>query len=282
MKKQFKIKYLMWIPILLLVASFGVLIHNKITYGEFILKDIDLKGGTLITIETKEPVDTANVEKVLEEKYGSAIVSGLKSLTGYGATVQVSSEVDVKDVIKTLKDLGIKITGYSVETIGPALGEAFWNQVVEVLVGGFIFMGIMVFLIYRSPVPSFAIVITSISNIITTIALTNLIGMKMSFPGFAALLMVLSYTVDTNIVLTTKSLRSGKKNFMKTYKQAFNTALKIILAVIVSMSVMFLIPTSRIITDIATILVVGLTNDVVYTWILNASILEMYVEREKK
>ncbi|MCD6402729.1 MAG: hypothetical protein J7K98_00170 [Candidatus Aenigmarchaeota archaeon] len=277
-----KIKKLLPIPVALFIFSLLVLFNNYKTYGEFIQKDIDLKGGTLITIETYQPLELDKVESELAKTFGSVIVSGLKSLTGYGATIQVSSDVHAEDVIKVIENMGIKIRGYSVETVGPALGEAFWYQIVKVLVGGFVFMGIMVFLIYRSPVPSFAIVITSIANILTTVALVNIIGLKISFPGFAALLMVLSYTVDTNIVLTTKSLRSGKKGFEQTYKTAFSTAFKIIIAVVASMSVMLLVPTSRVIVDIAIILIIGLLNDLVYTWILNASILEIYIEGMKK
>ncbi|RLE48233.1 MAG: hypothetical protein DRJ31_07635 [Candidatus Methanomethylicota archaeon] len=277
-----KIKKLLPMPIILLLFSLFILLNNYRNEGEFIIKDIDLKGGTLITIETSAPLELDEIERILSKKFGSVIVSGLKSLTGYGATIQVGSEVKAKDVIQELEKMGIEIKGYSVETVGPALGEAFWDQIVKVLIGGFVFMGIMVFLIYRSTVPSFAIVLTSIANIITTIALANFVGLKISFPGFAALLMVLSYTVDTNIVLTTKCLRGGKKNFEKTYKAAVSTAFKIIIAVVAAMSIMLIIPTSRVIVDIAAILIIGLLNDLVYTWILNASILEIYIEGVKK
>ncbi len=277
-----KVKKLLWIPLLLLVFSLAVFVMNYQKYGDLILKDIDLRGGTLITIETRSPINLEELEKVLSQKYGSVIISGLKSLTGYGATIQVSSDIDPEDVLATIKSLGIVVKGHSIETVGPSLGEAFWQQVVSVLVAGFLFMAIMIYLIYRSPVPTFAIVVTSVSNILTTIAILNFFGIPISFPAFAALLMILSYTVDTNIVLTTKVLRAKKRGFQKAYKEALVTALKIIIAVIAAMSVMLLVPTSKVLTDIALILVVGLANDLVYTWILNAGILEIYLEGHAK
>jgi len=44
---------------------------------------------------------------------------------------------------------------------------------------------------------------------------------------------------------------------------------------------MLLLPTSKVLVDIALILIFGLSNDLIYTWILNASILEIYLEGRK-
>ena len=52
-----KYKHLLVIPILILFLSAGVLLLNNYRTGEFIDKDISLKGGTLVTVQTGQDID---------------------------------------------------------------------------------------------------------------------------------------------------------------------------------------------------------------------------------
>ncbi len=91
--------------------------------------------------------------------------------------------------------------------------------------------------------------------------------------------MLIAYTVDTNIVLTTRVLKSDKKTYESEYRGALITGGMLIGAITLTMFITLILSTSKLLTNIASILVIGFLNDLVYTWILNAGILEMYVER---
>jgi preprotein translocase subunit SecF len=275
-------RQLISLPITLFILSVAILLYNFYTTGEFFLRDIDLKGGTLITIETSKPVDTKLLENRLSKEYGSVLISSLKTSTGYGANIEVSENVNADNVISSIKNLGVDVISFSVESIGSSLGELFFSQLVYVLTVGFVLMSIVIFIIYRNPVSSFAIVFASLSNILATLAFTSLIGIKISFAGLAGLLMLIAYTVDTNIVLTSKVIRSDPEEFPKKYKRAFITGITLIITITITMIVVYFLSTSKLLTNIASVLVIGFITDLPFTWIFNANVLEWWIRRKYK
>jgi len=274
-----KLKNLIFIPIILLLISIFILYQNKQTEGSWIKKDIDLKGGLLVTIESSQKIDAKQVENILTQKFGSVIVSSLRTSTGYGATIETDISVQLEDVINTLKDSNIPMDSYSAEIIGPALGEAFFNQVRNVLIIAFGLMGVMIFFVYKNPLPSFSIVFAVAGDIIAALAITSLFGVSIGFAGFVSLLMFIAYAVDTNIVLTSSLLKIKKEDFKKEYKKALRTGLTMTFAVVLTMSVVLILSTSKLLTNIAAVLLVGFLADIIFTWIFNASLLRYYIER---
>jgi len=269
------------IPLLIFLISIVILIYNFSSTGDFILRDIDLKGGTLISIETVAPVDSVIIENFLIEKYGSALVSSIQTATGYGVDIQVERDVNVDEIIKSVKGLGIQVKSFSSESIGSFLGNLFFEQVVYILAVGFTLMSIVIFLVYRSPVTSFGIVFASLANILTTLAITSLLGIKISFAGFAALLMLIAYTVDTNIVLTNKVLKSLPENFKSQYRKALSTGLTLIVTITLTMLAVLLLSPSKLLVNVSQILIVGFIFDLPYTWVFNSAVLEWWVNRKR-
>lgn len=273
---------LMFIPILLFVASVGILFMNYVETGDFILKDIDLRGGTLITIESDERIDTRLVEEKVNEKFGSGIVNGLRTGTGYGVTVQVDSGTKVSDVVGVAESAGVSVRDVSEQTIGPALGNLFFEQVRNSLIIAFVMMSIVIFIIYRNPVSSLGIVLASLGNILATLAFATLLGIELSFASFAGILMLIAFTVDTNIVLTSKVVAYGSESFMARYKKALVTGATLTATITVTMVIVLFLSSSKLLVNIAEILVIGFVTDLVYTWILNAGMLEIYFDRKNK
>lgn len=269
----------MLIPVIIFVFSVAVLLYNFATFGEFVHRDIDLKGGTLITIETSEPVDTHLLETELTKAYGSVFVSGIRTSSGYGANIEVSAEADSEKIVDDIRALNIDVDSFSIETIGPALGELFLQQVVYFLITAFALMSIVIFIVYRKLITSFGIVFAALANILTTLAVTSLLGIKISFAGFAGLLMLIAYTVDTNIVLTTKVVRSTRDEFKTKYRRALITGLMLTATILITMLIVMFASSSKLLVNIAQVLVVGFVSDLPFTWIMNARLLEIYIGR---
>ncbi len=281
---EIKTKNLIFIPIALFLFSSSVLVWNYISTGDFVARDVDLKGGTLVTIESDKQIDVVNLEKLLAEKYGSVYISGLRTSTGYGAGIEVSAETDSNELINYVKASGINVTGFSIETIGPSLGNMFLQQMTYILVIAFVLMSIIIFIIYRNLVSSFGIVFAILANIVTTLAITSLIGIRISLAGFAGLLMLIAYTVDTNIVLTSKVTAHGTtmEEFKSRYKKAFTTGITLIATITITMFIVIMMSSSKLLVNIADILVIGFLSDLLYTWIFNAGILEIWLGRRLK
>ena len=66
----------------------------------------------------------------------------------------------------------------------------------------FIFMAIVVFIIFRNLVPSrSSYYLAAFADILMTFVVVNILGIKMSSAGIIALLMLIGYSVDTDILL---------------------------------------------------------------------------------
>lgn len=273
-----KLKHLVFIPVLIFLFSLLVLLNNYRTTDDFIAKDVDLKGGTLITIESSEPIDVKLLEKQLLEKHGSVIISSLRTLTGYGVGIETFADANTTQVINDIKESGVTVASFSVESIGPVLGELFWKQVVYVLIVGFVLMSLVIFIVYRVPLVSFSIIFAILANIIATLAITSILGIKIGFASFAGLLMLIAYSVDTNIVLTSNVLKGGG-DFNLTYKKALRTGLTLTGAITATMVVVLLLSTSKLMTNIAGVLVIGFLMDIPNTWILNSFLIEWYITK---
>ena len=145
-------------------------------------------------------------------------------------------------------------------------------------------MAIVVFIIFRTPVPSGAVIFSAFADIILTIAVIDLIGFRLSTAGIIALLMLIGYSVDTDILLTTRLLKSSENlPVNKKIFGAFKTGMTMTLAAIVAIGAALIIVhgLSDVLSQMFIIILIGLGFDIMNTWITNASILKWYMEVKK-
>lgn len=278
MGRGFNYKLLVIVPILLLLFAVATLGNSYIQTGEWFQRDIDLKSGTVITINSG-PVDIASIESELTVNFGSVSVREFRGFSGTGISVEFDSEINTSAVIQELESLGIDTKDSSIESISPALGEAFWIQAQIGIILAFIMMGIIVFMLFRTLVPSMAVILSATSDIIVTLAMMQIFGIRLSLAGFAALLMLIGYSVDTDILLTSRLLKSHGGSLMKNIKSAFKTGITMTGTSIAALSAILLSSISPVLGQIASILLIGLVTDIVMTWFQNAVILRWYCER---
>jgi preprotein translocase subunit SecF len=113
-----------------------------------------------------------------------------------------------------------------------------------------------------------------------TLAVISLLDVKLGTAGIAAFLMLIGYSVDTDILLSTRVLRGKEGSVYDRIKSAISTGLLMNVTTLVAIIVALTITQSEIIAQIMTILLVGLLVDVINTWIQNAGILRWYAEKK--
>ncbi len=267
-------KILLAIPIIIFLLAAGYSAWAGYT-GNLKL-DIDLKGGTQIVFETSSQTDTRTIESALAE-FGAKARSA-KSISGFSTIIDVDASQDSEKIIEKLKASGYSSESFSTQTVGPTLGKSFFGQAQIVLIIAFILMAITIFIIFRQPGPSFFIVLSGLADIVEAFAISQILGIQLSLATFAALLLLIGYSVDTNILLTARVLKS-EGEFSEKVRNARKTGLTMTAAAIGSMIALFLIGSSNVISQITSVLVLGLIADVMNTWLLNAGLLKMYLER---
>jgi len=116
-----------------------------------------------------------------------------------------------------------------------------------------------------------------------TLVLVNMLGIKMSTAGIVAVLMLIGYSVDTDILLTTRVLKRREDSLNQRLFGAFKTGITMTLTSLLAVVIALIVVSSFsiILTQIFTILAIGLAFDLLNTWITNVSILKWYVRSKK-
>ncbi|NQU98847.1 protein translocase subunit SecF [Candidatus Woesearchaeota archaeon] len=276
-------KKLVFIPITLLLIAFILIGINIVTTGDFMNKGVSLKGGITLTIPTEQEISVAELDSFLNSQFLLADI-GVREVSEFrvqtGVIIEASDLTEQELLSATKEFLGDFGDSYSIETIGPSLGESFFRQTIIAVLLALLFMGMVVFWYFRTLVPSAAVILAAFSDIVITIAIVDIIGMKVSTAGVAAFLMLIGYSVDTNILLSTRVLKRKEGNLMTRVYSALKTGLTMNGTTIVAVIVALIVSDSEVIKQIMTIILIGLIIDMINTWIQNVSILRYYLERK--
>lgn len=279
-------KKLLIIPILMLLIAIIVIASQAITTGDFIHRAVSLKGGTTITISTDKIININMLENILSQEFTELDIS-VRSLTKAGASTGIIIDTDIQDQTQ-LQSLLIFLESkmgdlgeYSTEHMGSSLGASFFKETIMALVLAFIFMGIIVFLYFKTFVPSLAVILAAISDIIVTLAIVNIMGIKLSTAGIAAFLMIIGYSVDTDILLTTRLIKRKEGTLFQRLMDAMKTGLTMTFTTMAVVVLALIFTQSETIRQIMTILLIGLIIDIINTWIQNVGILRLYLDKQE-
>ena len=92
--------------------------------------------------------------------------------------------------------------------------------------------------------------------------------------------MLIGYFVDANMLLTSRVLKRREGTFLDRFKGAFTTGMTMITATFAAVIATLIFTNSPVVREIMIILCIGLVLDAINTWIQNAAILRMYVEKD--
>jgi len=242
-------------------------------------ESVDLRGGALADLTLEKNISGPELESLLKGELGLDDVKVL-SVTGKRATVQFGTDVDVVRVSEALKGTA---TINSYKSVGPVLSKQALNQIYWAVGFAFLFMSITVFIVFRDPIPSIAVILAAASDIIIAVGGMSLFGIPLSLASVGAILMLIGYSVDTDILLTTRVLKQRKGDINQRALGALKTGLTMSISAIASMTALylvtvFLMPEAQVLSNIAAVLIIGLLADIITTWLMNLGILRWYLE----
>ena len=253
--------------------------------GDFIQKDASLSGGTAITISGD--VNLKELEGSLKAEFPDMYVRSISDIsTGRNIAFIVGSSAEPDRLQPALeKFLGYELNAEnsSTEFSGSALGNDFYKQLIKAIIISFILMSIVIFFLFRSFVPCSAVIFDAFSDIVMALAFVNFLEIKISAAGIAAFLMLIGYSVDTDILLTSRVLKKREGSVNQRIYGAFKTGIFMTLAGLAAVLPAFFIVTGLpdSFRQIFLIVSVGLIADIIATWFGNASIIKWYAVHKR-
>jgi preprotein translocase subunit SecF len=178
----------------------------------------------------------------------------------------------------------VQFNSISVQIVSPVLQSKFIDSVILIGLWAALLSAILVFLFFRTVVPSIAVLTGALSDVIIALGAMGLFHIPLTLASFAALLMLVGFSLDTDILLTTRMVKRKGDPRENAY-DAMKTGLTMSLAALVAFGALFIlsilthIPTYY---EISAVALAGLFGDMFATWGINAVVVLHYMEGKKK
>ncbi len=170
----------------------------------------------------------------------------------------------------------------SIQSVSPKLSVHFIDSAINVLIFAGILSTILVFVFFRTLVPSLAVLLGAFCDIIIALGAMALFQIPLTLPSFAAILMLIGYSLDTDILLTMRMLKR-KGDPRENAHDAMKTGTTMTLTGVIAFSALFVLSIMTNIStyyEISAVALAGLIGDLFATWGINAVILLKYLLKE--
>ncbi len=179
----------------------------------------------------------------------------------------------------------VPFTSYSYQQVTPTLGQFFLGELTNTIIIAFVLIFFVVFLIFRSPIPSIAVVFGAANDIIIALGAMGLFKIPLGVASVAGLLMLIGYSIDTDVLTAIRILRRGEGTPEDRAYSAMRTGVTMTATAIVSFAVLFIISVVAYVPtyyEISGVVLFGLIGDIATTWLGNASIILLYKKRKER
>ena len=266
-------KPLIAVPVIITLIAVALIATHGVT------ENIDLKGGSNAVIQLEKPISSSDLQNIIAKGINNNQVD-VTSIANNQATIQISGPTNVSTFVNAISGTG---TLLSFQSVGALLSSQALSQVYYALAFAFLFMSITVFIVFRNIVPSVAVILAALSDITIALGGMSLFGIPLGVASVGALLMLIGYSVDTDILLTTRVLKRREGTINERATNAMKTGFTMAAAAIGSMVTLYLvviifIPFAQTLSLIASVLIIGLIADILATWLMNLGILKLYME----
>jgi preprotein translocase subunit SecF len=289
----------------------GVIVETKATPDEIKPVIEEVLGYKLTSLNSSVEFTGSTLSTGFYQQLISAIIAAFL-LMAWVVFLIFSDNKKMKSISTMLSFLGVALVLYQVSTIkslsGFAIfiglvyglfrakqkGDRYWILGVGIVSYLIYFMFLkewilafigvalaIIYIIYS--IPSFAVILSAFADIIMTVAVVDYVGMPLSIAGVIAFLMLIGYSVDTDIMLTSRVMKEHEGTINQRTWGAFKTGITMTLTAIaaVGVSLIFIYNFSDTLRQIFTIILIGLGFDIFNTWVTNASMLKWYMEVKK-
>ena len=275
--KKYSNKQLIFLPLTLLLISILILGGWYLSTGLPVNPGIEFTGGTEITLISEGGIDPiySTFEWPIDSIRPIATQANAYIVTFQASTVQ-PGQLELVSI-----NAGFDVL--AVQSTSPSFGAESQKLALLGLAMAFTGMAIVVFFLFRKLIPSVAVVLSALGDIVVPLAIMNLLGIQLSLGTVAALLMLIGYSVDSDILLTNHILKR-KGDFYESTYNAMRTGLTMTftsLSAIVVMTIASFLFGVDLLTSIGVVLIFGLVVDLLNTYLLNFSLLRWYVEGQQ-
>lgn len=220
----------------------------------------------LIKSTKTETTDAHKAFKIAEEEFSAANV-------GY------------RDQLLAIVNEAAPGSSTSLKEVGAVLSKFFFVKTQELILVSFILSAIVILLVFRSIVPSIAVIFGAVADLVITMGVMSVLGIPLSLATVSVLLMLIGFSLDTDMLLTIRVLKRTEGTPAERAFNAFSTGFMLNLTTIVAFGVLAIIGAYLRIDvyyQIGIVTVIGGIVDFIATWSANAGLILWHAEKREK
>lgn len=247
----------------------------------------DFKGGTLVQVRELETApEISSIKGSVEYFLGAQVDT--KS-TSYENKFGFDMEADNTDLPENVKaelrnlittQLVVENEKVHVYNMGSTLTDIYKGQARNAIIGAIVAMAIIIFIAFRRRFTVGAILLTVGLDFIGVFGCMAIFRVPLSLASVAGLLMLIGYSVDTNILLTTRVLRRIAGAAREHTASAMKTGLMMSATTLTVLIALNLFTAAPALDQLSAVLIFGVIVDIVNTWFLNAGMLIWRAQKE--
>lgn len=272
------------IPVALIVLSLGVLGFSYINSGEVLTKGLDFTGGTEVQYSINESFQTQEIVDTFGNA-GRPDAEAVKQESGGETSLLVRippPQISESEAESILVDAGYNVEVESLRSLSSSVSDQFFVQAQLAFVMAFTIMSLVIFYAFKDLTPSLAVIFAAAGDILFAMAGMAFFGIPLTLGSLAALLMLIGYSVDTDIVLSTRVLKQQRNSLKQRIWSSIKTGVTMSSGGIAGFALLYIVSHAMVgpseLSNIAAVMVLGLLADIPLTYFGNALILKKYVE----
>jgi len=262
------------VPLALLAVALVVLAVATVMTGAPVDLGMEFTGGAELQIETSDSQE--EIRAAFDDSPASVTQVGSPTSDTYMLQFRAGDYEDL-DALETQAGAA----GYEVQSTAERSASFAGDTQTQAVFGlliAFAGMAALVFLMFRTFIPSVAVVASAFSDIVIPLALMRLFGIELTLGTVAALLMLIGYSVDSDLLLNNHVLRRHG-DFYTSTTRAMRTGVTMTVTSLAAMTVMTAVARLLgipLLPAVGIVLVFGLLADLMNTYLLNVSLLRYY------
>ncbi|AFZ72249.1 protein translocase subunit SecF [Natronobacterium gregoryi] len=279
---RYSSRQLLAVPLAVLAVALLVLGGTFVMTGAPVPLGMDFAGGAQLTVQTTsadaEIQDAFTVEPDSIQAVQAPDVDNQYTIQFAGVEDDdVISDLATQAEANLAQDGDASIV-QSESTASASFAEQAQQTALLGIAAAFVGMSVIAFLLFRTFVPSIAIVASAFSDMVIPLAFMSVADIPLSLGTVAALLMLIGYSVDSDILLNNHVLRR-QGDFYESTHRAMRTGITMTVTSMMAMLVMGITASLfgvELLASVGIILFVGLAADLMNTYLMNVTLLRWY------
>jgi preprotein translocase subunit SecF len=274
-------KKFLLLSISLFAIFIGIILFNYFKYGYIINKSITISGGYVTLINNNYNLTNTEIQNILNQMnitdyvlYSTPNIIYIESRDQINGTLLIN-------LLNQYYNISIQPSDISIQQYSSLVGDLIFNQFLFFVILAMILAAFVIFIAFRVSNTTLNIISTILFDIIGLLAILSITKYPIGANGFIAMLMILGFAIDNNVVLSTNMIKEKDKPFIERVKMSFRVGMLMEIIALYTLLLLYFIVPDPSVNEFAFVLSTATILDLIYYLIGNIPLYK-YFEAKKE